>query len=166
MLRFVEGKSLGMPNREAALYAGYAPKSAHVAASRLIKNDKVLALINGTVERAAKAAGVSVEWVLQRLQENADRCMQVHPVYGLDGVKIAEYQWQPQAANTALQLLGKHLRMFPDSKELTGKDGGPIDMRHAHIVVSYEGELDPADDVSAPLSGGGNPQAYGGRDSS
>jgi hypothetical protein len=30
-------------------------------------------------------------------------------------------------ANRALELLGKHIGLFPDKVEVTGKDGGPVE---------------------------------------
>ena len=68
MITFAEGISLGLPKREAAIRAGYSERSAHVAASRLLKNAKVLALIRGTAKKAAKATGITVQRVLQELE--------------------------------------------------------------------------------------------------
>ena len=54
---FCEGKS----GTEAARLAGYAPKSAHVAASRLLRKDKVRAAIDAFNRAATEAAGITVE---------------------------------------------------------------------------------------------------------
>lgn len=52
---------------EAARSAGYSPKSAHVAASRLLSNDKVLA----EIERRMKANAMSLDEALSRLADFA-----------------------------------------------------------------------------------------------
>jgi len=37
------------------------------------------------------------------------------------------YTFQAAPANRSLELIGKHLGLFPDKVEHTGKDGGPIE---------------------------------------
>lgn len=54
----------GMNAKNAALKAGYAPSGAEAVGSRLTRDPKVLAIISGVTENAAKKAGLSVERTL------------------------------------------------------------------------------------------------------
>src|SRR5690606_39413482 len=52
------------------------------------------------------------------------------PIYR-EGNETGVYVYNGSVANKALELLGKHMGMFTDKHELTGKDGGPIETRDA-----------------------------------
>ncbi len=134
-LRFVQ-EYLKEPNgAHAARLAGYAHGSAKVTAARLLTDANVKQAIADGMGKAARATGLSVQWVLDMLQENAKRSMQAIPVLDKLGHPTGEYRWEPQAANTALQLLGKHLRLFPDGKEVSGPHGGPIETETKAVVI-------------------------------
>lgn len=51
----------------AAISAGYASRSAHAQASRLLKNDKVMRAYNALQEEADAAALVDRVWLIQRM---------------------------------------------------------------------------------------------------
>lgn len=51
----------------AAIAAGYAARSAHAQASRLLKNDKVMRAYNALQEEADAAALVDRVWLIQRM---------------------------------------------------------------------------------------------------
>jgi phage terminase small subunit len=70
------------------------------------------------LERAAEKQALSKEYVLTTLMEVVERSMQRVPVKGADG----EWRFDAQAATKALQLLGSHLGLFIDRKEV-GKPG-------------------------------------------
>ncbi len=63
-IRYFPGSSSAT---EAAIKAGYSAKSAHVAASRLLKIDKVRAAIDAANLAAAQACGITRERTLQEL---------------------------------------------------------------------------------------------------
>lgn len=69
------------------------------------------------IERAAEAVGITKEWVLERLRENVERCMQRVAVLDADGEPIGQWKFEPAAANKALELLGRHVGLF-----MTGGD--------------------------------------------
>lgn len=136
--RFAQELASGKTAEEAHRVAGY--KASRSGASQLkhqlnISNRvaEILAereAIHGQATAAAiKAAGLTKEWVIERLIQNVDRAMQATRPAGDDGTAVGDFQYQGSVANRALELLGKELGMFVDRKELTGKDGGPIDVR-------------------------------------
>jgi phage terminase small subunit len=79
-------------------------------------------------ERAANAH-VDAEYVLINLKSVVDRCMQTEPVMTFDKAEKAYvqarddegnpmYQFDSKGANQALELIGKHIGMFIDRKEI------------------------------------------------
>ena len=95
--------------------AGYSPrmsdKSATEAASRLLRNAKVVARIEQLRAPAAKAAILSLEEHLAKLQELRDAA-------------VSDLKFS--AAVTAEIARGKAAGLYVDRTELSGKDGGPI----------------------------------------
>lgn len=108
--RFAEEYLLDGNGTQAALRAGYAQSGAGVQAERLLKNANVLEVIKAGQQKRAKKRGISASWVLKRLIHES---------------KTAE---KDAARVKALELVGKHLGMFTEKLELTGKDGGPIEI--------------------------------------
>src|SRR5262245_17917773 len=112
---FAQYLAEGRTATEAATLAGYSEKSARNQGSRLQTNGDIVARIGEVKirrsEQATVASGISQAWVISRLKENADRAMQAVPVLE-DGKPSGEYTWNPNAANRALELIGKELGMF------------------------------------------------------
>jgi phage terminase small subunit len=88
----------------AALQAGYAPKSAYQAGSRLTKRKHVRAEIDALLQRAADENGLSIAYVLKRFKEIAD----AEDTRNADRV-------------AALSYIGKHLNMFTERREIDAK---------------------------------------------
>jgi phage terminase small subunit len=76
--------------------------------------------------KAIARVALTKEWVLAKLIDNVQRASQAVPVLDAEGKPTGEYRYQGAVANRALELLGKHLGMFVELHELSGKDGGPI----------------------------------------
>lgn len=110
----------------AAIAAGYSPATAAQAASRLLRHVKVREIIGEVQAELADAMTLDAAWVLEGLRENYERAMTAAPVYDREGKETGEYVYQGMVANKALELIGKHLGMFVERHEVTGKDGGPI----------------------------------------
>src|SRR6266849_123249 len=95
----------------AAEAAGYRPNTG----SELLKIPEIRAEIEEGLSEAARAAGVSRTWVIERLKEVTERCMQAKPVLDKLGHETGFYVFDASGANRALELIGKHLRIFEDS---------------------------------------------------
>ncbi len=96
--RFVQEYAIDFNASRAALAAGYAPVSAPMQGCRLLKNAKVKAALAEYLIEQAQNAGLSTDWVLQKLKENV--------IGGL-----VDRDRQP--VNKALELIGRYLQMFP-----------------------------------------------------
>ena len=73
------------------------------------------------MEERSKRTEIDADYVLTSLKEVADRCLQATPVMvkgeGGKMVKSGEYRFDSSGANRALELLGKHLKLFTDMLE-------------------------------------------------
>lgn len=143
----------GVPAYEAYKLAGFRvtnDASARAASSRLLQNvtvaNRVSELQSQVVDDAVKRSGVSKSWVLSRLQEVVERCMQAEPVYRMEGkerVETGEYRFDASGANRSLELLGKELGMFngeaDDFPEDTPSTGDELAAARARMKAIGEG---------------------------
>ncbi len=104
--------------KRAAILAGYSEKTAAEAASRMLKDERVKKLIEEYMSEAAEKLGITQEKVLDALWSNAQRCRQEEPVLDREGNPIGQYKFDSSGANKALELVGRHLQMFVDKKEI------------------------------------------------
>lgn len=102
-LKFAQGILLGLRGTEAAVGAGYSPKSAHVQASNLLRHPKVMEYLSENRREIAREAVISVAEVLRDLARYAD---------------LAEVSGQYPAAVRAKELIGKQIGMFTDKVEV------------------------------------------------
>lgn len=113
---------------DAAIRAGYSPKTATAQASRLLTNVNVRKAIdesqNETRERVKEEVGLTVDMVVNGLLKEAQ--------------DYTEGSTQ-SARVSAWAHLGKHLGMFKDKVEMTGANGGPIDLS-LKVVFEDDGE--------------------------
>lgn len=111
--RFVEEYVLDFNGTAAAIRAGYSTKHPDKQATAILKNEGIAFLIDcKTRSIASKIVSVDPDYIIQQV---------VQIISG------------PEAKNAdrlrGLELLARHLGMFIDRTELTGKDGGPLEMR-------------------------------------
>ncbi len=126
--RFIVEYPVDLNATKAAERSGFSPKTAYSQGQRLLKNVEIQQAIAKTLAKRTAAAEISVEWVLNGLKTVAERCMQEVEVLTRDGNRTGEFTFNPAGANRAYELIGKHLRMFTEKVELTGRDGAPIEV--------------------------------------
>ena len=100
----------------AAIAAGYSERSARKIATEALRRPRVQAAL-----KAAKAK------VMARLQLSADKVLGDIERIANKAEKAGEFN----AALKGKELLGKHLKLFTERHELTGKDGGPIETKRS-----------------------------------
>ncbi len=150
--RFVEEYLIDLNATQAAIRAGYSPATSNEQGAQLLANLSVRARIDIALAERSKRTGVNADIVIQELAKIA----RVNPIDVIDpdtgkikvnsaddmaaiaSVKVkvtpmkngdaVEREVKMADKLKALELLGKHLGMFVERKELTGKDGGPIQL--------------------------------------
>jgi phage terminase small subunit len=133
--RFVDEllADLKADGKAAAIRAGASPKRAHATACEWLKDPRVQAVIARKRARLANKLELTAEGVLRDLA--ADR-------------ELARSLEQMGPAVRASELLGKHLGLWKDRVELTGKAEGPI-----QIVEVVRGEVTEVEIVRSDSEG-------------
>jgi hypothetical protein len=132
---FAQLVSSGESAARAYVMAGYAKSGARQNSARLMTNDDIRARIDSlrsakeqqhaaSVKQVVKEAAIDKAWVMTQLVENVRMAKQAEPVLDQEGNPIGEYKQNINAANKALELLGKEFGMFIDRKEVRS---GPLD---------------------------------------
>lgn len=111
---------------QAAIRAGYSPKTAKQQGQRLLTRDDVQGYVQKEMDKRSKRAGLTADDVLRDIKEIKARCMQAVPVLDRNGMETGEYKFDATNALKACELEGKHLKLFTDKHEITGKDGAPL----------------------------------------
>jgi phage terminase small subunit len=127
---------------QAAIRAGYSAKTAQEQSSRLLSNVIVSQHIQQLMNERAKKVSVDSEYVLKTIVETVERCKQAYPVLDRKGeqvyVRVGDddnaplapaFTFDSGAVLKGAELLGKHLKLFTDKTELTGANGGAIEMK-------------------------------------
>lgn len=110
-------------------------KTAEVQGCKMLSNPKVSEYLKSKAEEKLKKADVTAERVIQSLVEVANRCMQKVPVmmkWGIQAIEIIKdedgneqlaqvWKFDSAWANSALEKLGKYLKLFTDKVELSGE---------------------------------------------
>ena len=135
--RFVEEYLVDLDAGQAAVRAGYKPKTARYFAGLLIRRHDIQEAILTERKRLEESPEVDARWVIQSLRENVERALQRKPVTDSEGNETGVWTWQGNVANRALELIGKHLGMFGDSLKVSGDKNSPIAHQHVgHVKLS------------------------------
>ena len=121
---------------QAAIRAGYSAKTAQPISSELLSKPIISARIQGGMDKRAEKTEITAEEVLTSIHRIAKRCEQAEPVVDKEGMTTGEYKFEASAALKAYELLGKHLVLFTDKQELTGRNGGAIEVRTMSDILN------------------------------
>jgi len=105
--RFVDEYLVDLNATQAAIRAGYSPKTADRQGHRLLKNAEIAQSVAAGREARAERTELTADWVLTKLREEAENA-------NTDSARVR-----------ALELLGKHLALFVDKVEHSGEIGPP-----------------------------------------
>lgn len=119
--RFCREYILDYNGTQAAKRAGYSEKSAYSQAGRLLKNAEILARVRELQHEQVERISVSADYVVLKLMETREKCMEPVPVLDSNGNQTGEYTFDSKGALRALELLGRHLGMFDDRLKITAK---------------------------------------------
>lgn len=147
--RFVEEYLIDLNATQAAIRAGYSEKTARDIGCENLAKPNIAKAIEEAQSKLSERTGITQEYVLSNIQKVIERCMQQEAVQARDGSPLliegpdgdlaCLFEFKENGALKGLELLGKHLGMFKDKIEHTGKDGGPIDLS-LKVVFEDEGE--------------------------
>jgi phage terminase small subunit len=116
--RFVEEYLVDSNGTQAAIRAGYSPRTANEQASDLLAKPSIAEAVAAGRAKLSEKTGLDAQWVLDGLKKNYLRAMQEEPVLDREGNPTGEYTYQGAVANRSLELVGKHIGMFVDKTEI------------------------------------------------
>ena len=105
---------------QAAIRAGYSARGAGKTGHDLLQRPHVKAAVARELKAQAERTLLTADRVLLDIQHFGDKA-----------AKAGEYH----AAIRSRELLGKHLRLFTDKVELTGKNDGPVEFSEIRRTV-------------------------------
>ncbi len=114
--RFADAYLVDLNAAKAAIRAGQSARTAQ----QLLQNASVQGAIQAALAARAERTEITLDWVIKRLVANAERAMQAVAVQDSSGKETGRYTYQGSVANRALELLGKHIGMWP--REQRGDD--------------------------------------------
>lgn len=131
--RFCQEYVIDYNGTRAAMRAGYSERNAATQAGRLLKKAEVLARVRELQHEQLERLSISADYVILRLMDTLERCMQAVPVMVWDPeegrkVESGEYTFDSKGALRALELIGRHLGMFEDKLSVSARiDTGKLD---------------------------------------
>jgi phage terminase small subunit len=107
--QFVREYLIDLNATQAAVRAGYSAKTAEQQGSRLLSNVKVSMAVQAAMDARSERTAITSDYVLDGIRTVTERCASA----GEEG--------NPQAALKGYELLGRHLKMFTDKVEHSGR---------------------------------------------
>lgn len=118
---FAKQYIIDLNSTSAAIRAGYSEKTARQIGSKLLTKLDIQEEIQKLMDKRSDKVEITAENVLKDIIEVKDRCMQkIEPIREkVDGEweDTGEYKFEHNGALKALELLGKHLKLFTDKVE-------------------------------------------------
>ena len=125
---FIKEYLIDMNASAAYRRAGYTAigAAADSCAHKLLRNAEIKSEIDKALDKRSEKVGIDADWVLQRLKEISDRCMQAEPILNNQGEPTGEYRFDSSGANRSTELIAKHLGMFSEKMNISGDIGVQI----------------------------------------
>lgn len=122
-LAFCEQYIIDLNGTQAAIRAGYSPKTANEQAAQLLAKLSIQGKIQELRQSISEKAEIDALWVLKRFKEISDRCMTAVPVMVFDyedkmmvqkrdGEGNGVWEFDSSGANKATEMIGKHIGFF------------------------------------------------------
>ena len=145
--RFVEEYLIDLNATQAAIRAGYSERTAKSIGQENLTKPDIQKAIQEAQNKLTERTEITQDYVLTNIQKVIERCMQQEAVLARDGSPLLVegpegdlvplFEFKETGALKGLELLGKHLGMFKEKIELTGKDGSSLGIK---VVFEDDGE--------------------------
>ena len=125
---FCEEYMIDLNATQAAIRAGYSERTSSEMGYENLNKPQIADRIAELRAEQTNRTLVDADYVIKGLLSVHERCMQAEPVEAYDSdakamMPTGEYKFEHSGANKSLELLGKHLAMFTEKKEVSGTIG-------------------------------------------
>lgn len=149
--RFVEEYLIDLNATQAAIRAGYSASTAYSIGDENLRKPEIASAVERAMAERSERTAITADYVLQSIVTTMERCKQVEPVFDRKGERVLvetptgdlapAFTFNPMGVLKGAELLGKHLKLFTEKVEHTGKDGGAIEIEQkvkedADVVAS------------------------------
>lgn len=141
---FVDQYLVDLNATQASIRAGYSKKTAEWIGPQLLGKTHVSEAIAARMQDRQKRTEITQDYVLQTIRQTVERCRQVNPVTDRkgepvlveteDGSIVPAFTFDAGNVLRGCELLGKHLGMFGSKVELTGLNGGPVQLNNIERI--------------------------------
>ena len=107
---FVREYLVDLNATQAAIRAGYSKRTAHVIGHENLTKPEIAAAIETAMNERAKRTEITADYVLEGIRDTVERC------------RAEGEAFNPAQALKGFELLGKHLKLFTDKLEHTGRN--------------------------------------------
>lgn len=128
--KFVDEYLIDLNATQAATRAGYSAKTASRIGPELLGKTCVAEAIAKRMKDRERRTEITQDYVLNTIRNTVERCSQAEPVTDSEGNPTGEYKFDASNVLKGCELLGKHLAMWTDKRQITGKDEGPIEYKN------------------------------------
>lgn len=122
---------------QAAIRAGYTdnPGAAATQAWELLRKPEIQSAINERLRQRMAVQKVDSDYVLEALIDNHERCAQAVEVKDMEGNPTGVYKFDAKGSNKALELVGRHLELFPTNVKHSNDPKNP--MPNGGAIVTF-----------------------------
>lgn len=120
---FVQEYLVDLNATQAAIRAGYSAKTARQVGAENLSKPVIQEFIQAAMNKRSERTEITADYVLYGIKAIVEQCTSQKTIVNEDGTETVVGNFDPQPALKGLELLGKHLKIFVDRAELTGKDG-------------------------------------------
>lgn len=114
---FIQEYPIDLNATQAAIRAGYSPKSAETQASKLLRNGKVKEAMQGALDERASKAEITADRVLKEIACLAFSDIKEYITIGADGcVQVKPFEDMPKSSSRAIQSIKEKKRIMAAGK--------------------------------------------------
>lgn len=133
--RFLEEYLVDLNGTQAAIRAGYSPRSARVIANETLTKPAIRDRLAEVVAERSADLKLESNYVLRTVLETVERCRQAEPVLDkqgnpvfidADGKIAGAYVFDAKNVLKGCELLGRRLGLFPNNLQVSDPDGRPF----------------------------------------
>ena len=143
---FIQEYLIDLNATQACIRAGYSKKTAGRMGNENVNKPVIQEKIQEAMDERAERIEVDADYVLSTIVDTVERCKQAKQVRQKNGEPVLvetpdgklapAFAFDSSAVLKGCELLGRHLKLFTEKHEHTGKDSGPIENKWIVEIIT------------------------------